>query len=153
MTNYYRVMLGRKSMCAQACFDGNFIGADYDIHEDLTGKLPDSWRDFNHRFIPVYLSNHPDKTKVAAGLACAMLWTLSKGMTKGSIVLCPDGTGCYRVAEIIGDYQYAPGQILPHRRSVRWLSQTIERSEISESLRNSISSIATVVTISKPAFI
>ena len=153
MKNYYRVMLGRKSVCAQPCFDGNFIGADYGIHEDLTGKLPEAWRDFNHRFIPVYLSNHPDKPKVAAGLACGMLWTLSKGMQKGSIVLSPDGGGRYRVAEIVGDYYYAEGQILPHRRPVRWLSQTIERSQMSESLRNSLASIGTVVTIGKPLFI
>lgn len=153
MQNYYRLMLGQKSSHAQACYEGNFIGADYDIHQDLTGKLPDSWREFNQLFIPVYLEIHPTKAKVTAGLACAMLWTVAKGMPKGAIVLTPDGEGRYRVAEIEGDYYYAAGQILPHRRAVRWLPQVIERSELSESLRNSINSIGSVVTISKPAFV
>ena len=67
MKTYYRVMLGQKSKCAQVCFEGNFIGADYGIHEDLSGKLPDAWRDFNHRYIPVYLANRPEKNKIAAG--------------------------------------------------------------------------------------
>jgi restriction system protein len=40
MTSYYRVMLGRKSMHAPECFAGSFIGTDYGIKEDLTGKLP-----------------------------------------------------------------------------------------------------------------
>lgn len=153
MKTYYRVMLGQKSKCAQVCFEGNFIGADYDIHEDLSGKLPDAWRDFNHRYIPVYLANRPEKNKIAAGLACGMLWTLSKGMMKGSIVLSPDGTGRYRIAEIVGDYEYVEGEVLPHRRAVRWLPQVIERSEMSESLRNSLGSTGTVVTISKPTFV
>jgi restriction system protein len=153
MRNYYRVMLGRKSVCAQACFDGNFIGADYDVQEDLTGKLPEASREFNDRFVPVFLSNHPNKTRIAAGLSCAMLWTLAKGMAKGSLVLCPDGSGRYRVAEIVGDYYYAPGEILPHRRPVQWLTPVIERTHMTESLRNSISSIATVVSITKEPFI
>jgi hypothetical protein len=50
---YYRVMLGRKSMHASECFAGGFVGTDYGIHQDLTGKLPDAWRDFNKAWIPV----------------------------------------------------------------------------------------------------
>lgn len=47
MKDYFRIMLGPKSVYAQECFSGNFIGADFDIHQDLTGKLPDEWREFN----------------------------------------------------------------------------------------------------------
>lgn len=133
--------------------EDRFAAQHVSQHEDLSGKLPDAWRDFNHRYIPVYLANRPEKNKIAAGLACGMLWTLAKGMIKGSIVLSPDGTGRYRVAEIVGDYEYVEGEVLPHRRAVRWLPQVIERSEMSESLRNSLGSTGTVVTISKPAFI
>jgi len=119
MKKYIRVMLGRKSMHAAECLAGNFIGADYGIHEDLSGRLPDDWRSFNTAFIPIYLKTHPDKTKIGAGLACGMLWTIAKGLSIGDIVLCPDGSGIYRIGEISGDYQYVPGGILPHRRSVR----------------------------------
>lgn len=106
MKAYYRVMLGRKSVHAAECLSGGFIGADYGIDQDLTGKLPDEWRQFNQAFIPTFMAKHPDKTKIAAGLACGALWTIAKGIKQGEIVLCPDGTGVYRVAEVIGDYTY-----------------------------------------------
>ena len=148
MRNYYRIMLGRKSAHAAECLEGGFIGADYDIDEDLSRKLPDEWREFNKRFIPVYLKNHPEKTKIGAGLACGMLWTIAKGIQKGDIVLCPDGTGVYRVGEVLGDYHYAKGQILPHRRKVRWLDNAISRDAMSDALRNSSGSIGAVSDIS-----
>jgi restriction system protein len=152
MKTYYRVMLGRRSLFAAECFAGNFIGADYGITEDLTGKVPDSWRNFNAAYIPVYLKNHPEKTKIAAGLACGALWVIAKGIQKGDIVLCPDGSGCYRVGEVIGDYEYVAGAVLPHRRLVHWLDITIERSDMSEALRNSTGSTGTVCNISRARF-
>jgi len=143
-------MLGRKSKFFEEAYKGNFIGADFEI-QDLTNDLPDNWRDFNDKFIPIYLKNHPDKTKVSAGLACGMLWTIAKGLVEGDIVLCPDGKGSYLVGEIIGKYEYYKDQILPHRRNVKWYSTTISRGEMSESLRNSAGSIGTVSDISKYA--
>jgi restriction system protein len=151
MKNYYRLMLGRQSIHAEACFIGGFVGTDFGIHQDLTGRLPDEWRDFNKEFIPVFLEKRPDKSKVAAGLACGAIWTVSKGMTQEDILLCPDGTGQYRVGEITGPYTYADGEILPHRRPVRWLDKTISRADMSEGLRNSCGSIGTVSSISKHA--
>jgi restriction system protein len=147
MKNYYRVMLGRKSAHAPECFTGSFIGADFDIHEDLSNKLPEEWREFNKQFIPVFLTQHPEKTKIGAGLACGALWTVSKGIKKGDIVLSPDGSGSYRVGEVLGDYYYAAEQVLPHRRKVRWLDNTIARSAMSEALQNSTGSIGTISTI------
>ena len=147
MKGCYRVMLGRKSAHAAECFAGGFIGTDFDIQEDLSRKLPDEWREFNKLFIPVFLRNRPDKTKISAGLACGALWTVSKGIKRGDFVLCPDGSGSYRVGEVLGDYYYAVGQILPHRRKVRWLETPIARSAMSEALRNSTGSIGTVSDI------
>ena len=147
MKNYYRLMLGRKSGHAAECFAGGFIGTDFSIHEDLSRKLPDKWRTFNKQFIPVFLANNPDKSKIGAGLACGALWTVSKGIKKGDVVLCPDGAGSYRVGEVLGDYYYAAGQILPHRRRVRWLDTTIARAAMSEALQNSTGSIGTVSEI------
>jgi restriction system protein len=149
MKNYYRVMLGQKSVYAEECFSGNFIGTDFGINQDLTKKLPDEWRAFNKEFIPVYLASHPDKTKIGAGLACGALWTVSKGILKGDVVLCPDGTGKYRVGEVSGDYYYEPGKILFHRRPVIWLNVTIDRAAMSEALRNSTGSIGTASNITK----
>lgn len=137
MKKYYRVMLGRGGIHTPDCLTGNFIGLDYKIHEDLTSELPDDWRTFNQKFIPIFLENHPEKTKIAAGLACGMLWTLAKGIQIEDIVLCPDGKGHYNVGEITGDYIYQPGGLLPHRRPVIWFSQTIDRKDMSQNLRNS----------------
>ena len=142
-------MLGRKSIHAESCFNGGFVGTDFDVHHDLSGRLPDNWRDFNKEFIPIYLENKPDKSKITAGLACGAIWTVSKGMDQGDIVLCPDGAGQYRVGEISGVYNYANGEILPHRRSVRWLDLTIERAAMSEKLQNSCGSIGTISNVSK----
>lgn len=149
MKSYYRVMLGRKSIHAAEGFLGNFIGVDFEIYQNLTSELPDDWRHFNKKFIPIFLSNHPDKTKISAGLACGALWMVSKGIRIGDIVLCPDGSGLYRVGEVCGDYYYAPDEVLPHRRPVNWLNATINRADMSESLKNSTGSIGTVSTISQ----
>ena len=149
MRNFYRLMLGRKSIHAESCFNGGFVGTDFDVHHDLSGRLPDNWRDFNKEFIPIYLESNPDKSKITAGLACGAIWTVSKGMDQGDIVLCPDGAGQYRVGEISGVYNYANGEILPHRRPVRWLDLTIERAAMSEKLQNSCGSIGTISNVSK----
>ncbi len=147
MKSYYRVMLGRKSVHAKECFAGNFIGVDFEIPQDLTHKLPEEWRKFNREFIPIFLASHPGKKKISAGLACGFLWTVSKGIKNGDIVLCPDGSGRYRVGEVTGNYFYRPGDFLPHRRPVNWLGQFIDRADMSEALQNSSGSIGTVSNI------
>lgn len=151
MKNYYRVMLGRRSVYAAAGFEAGVIGADFEIPQDLSSDLPEDWRAFNRKFIPIFLASHPDKTRIGAGLACGALWTVAKGIRKGDTVISPDGTGLYRAGEVIGDYVFAPGQPLPHRRAVKWFSQTINRADMSEALRNSTGSIGTVSTISQYA--
>lgn len=151
MKRYYRVMLGQGSVHAAACLAGEFIGTDFDLGQDLTGQLPEAWREFNRRFIPVFLAGHPGKSKIAAGLACGALWTVSKGIARGDIVLCPDGSGVYRVCEVLGDYYYESGGVLPHRRKVRWLPTQIARSAMSEALRNSTGSIGTVAELAEHA--
>ena len=142
-------MLGRKSLYAEEAYDNNFIGAGWLADIDLKTKLSENWRDFNEKMIPIYLEQYPSKSKISAGLACGMLWTISKGIQIGDVVLCPDGQGNYHVGEVIGDYEYHLGKNLPHRRSVRWLSRNIAREELSESLKNSIGSIGTVSDASK----
>lgn len=149
MKQYYRIMLGKKSVHAEECLKNSFIGADFDINQDLTNDLPDNWKLFNQKFIPIYQEIKPEKTKVSAGIACGALWTISKGVQKGDIVLCPNGEGAYLIGHVVGNYLYHAGKILPHRREVKWLSQTIERSEMSEALKNSSGSIGTVSTITK----
>jgi restriction system protein len=148
MKSYYRVMLGKKSAYAAECFAGGYIGVGFGINQDLSQQLPEQWREFNKQFIPIYLASHPDKTKIGAGLACGALWTVSKGIKKGDIVLCPDGAGSYHVGEIIGDYYYVAGTDLPHRRKVTWLDVVIAKVAMSEALQHSAGSIGTVSEVS-----
>jgi len=148
MTNYCRVMLGKQSVHAADCFAGNFIGADFGIHEDLSHHLPEEWRTFNKQFIPKFLERNPEKEKIGAGLACGALFTISKGIKKGDVVLCPDGGGNYRVGDVAGDYYYAVNQVLPHRRKVSWRPEPIARASMSEALQNSTGSAGTVSDIS-----
>lgn len=148
MKSYYRIMLGKQSNQAAECINGHYIGAGYGINQDLTNSLPEEWREFNHAFRPVYQEAHPGKSKIAAGLSCGFLWTISKGIRIGDIVLCPDGTGTYRVGEVIGDYYYVPGTALQHRREVRWLTTNIPRIDMSEALKRSAGSIGAVSDIS-----
>lgn len=149
--SYYRVMLGPKSSHAQACWQGNFIGVDFEIDQDLSPHLPENWREFNKAYIPIFLKNRPDKSKIAAGLACGALHTVCKGIKQGDIVLCPNGEGLYWVGEVTGDYRYYPNQTLFHRRPVRWFDKAIGRAEMSQELKNSCGSIGTVSNISKYA--
>lgn len=151
MKNYYRIMLGRKSIYAEEAYKGNFIGADFGLDIDLANKLNDNWRDFNKEFIPQYLEKNPDKTKIGAGLACGSLHTISKAIQMGDVVLCPDGKGAYLVGEVTTNYNYQKDEVLPHRRGVSWLPRKIERSQMSEALQNSTGSIGTVSDISRYA--
>ena len=136
-------MLGKSSCFADECIKGGYIGAGFDINEDLTGHLPEDWHEFNKRYIEKYLANRPDKTKTAAGLACGFLYTICKDLKIGDVVLSPDGQGYYYIGIISSDYYYVANTNLPHRRKVKWFDKKIKRSDMSKELQNSIGSIGT----------
>jgi restriction system protein len=149
MKRYFKLMLGRKSKFAEEAYNGNFIGMDF-LHDiDLSGQFPENWREFNKKYIPVYLERREGKTRIAAGLACGALWTLGKGIKQEDIVLCPNGEGSYYVGEITSDYSYHKDTNLPHRREVKWYPLTIDRASMSDALRSSTGSAGTVSDISK----
>ncbi|MGU5686363.1 endonuclease NucS domain-containing protein [Aeromonas allosaccharophila] len=148
---YYRIFAGAKSLYAELCQQQGFIGGDWGIEQDLSTQLPDDWREFNKVFVPQFLAASPDKSRIAAGLACGMLHTICKGMLTNDRVLCPDGNGQYYVGEVISDYVYQPGGPLPHRRKVNWFPQRLRKDELSLELKNSAGSIATVCNLSKYA--
>lgn len=151
MKGYYRIMLGAQSKHADECYKGNFIGTDFNIEQDLSKDLPDNWRDFNNKFIPVWQSLNPGKSKIAAGLSCGALWTVSKGIKVGDIVICPNGMGSYYVGEVVDTYSYHADGILPHRRTVKWYPVMIDRSAMSSELRKSTGSIGTSSDVTKYA--
>jgi restriction system protein len=145
---YLRIMLGSKNAHLQECLDGHFVYAGYIRDVDLTHHLPDKWKDFNKEFIPVFLQQNPQKSRVAAGLACGMLWTVAKSLKNGDVVLCPDGNGNYYAGEITGDYEFHKGQTLQHRRPVNWFPSTFSQDAMSEALKMSAGSRGTVCDLS-----
>ena len=151
MKSYYRLMLGRKSVYAEECHRGGFVGVQFVVDDDLSQTLPENWRDFNKAHIPTFMAAYPEKSKIAAGLACGGVWVVCKGMNKGDIVLSPNGDGQYLVGEVTGTYQFERNGVLPHRRPVTWYPETIERADMSEPLRNSTGSIGTISNITKHA--
>ena len=149
MRRCYRFMLGPGSQYANECIAGEFIGVDFDIHEDLTNNLHDDYVVFNKVYIPKYQQVWPNIGKPLAGRACGCLWVVAKGMVVGDLVLCPIGGGCYRFGEVTGGYTYESGQILPHRRQVQWHDNVITKADMSESLLASCRSSGTYVDISR----
>lgn len=151
MKKYYRIMLGKGGSMAETCYRDGYIGADFEINQDLSNELPDDWRVFNRKFIPVFISARPDKKKVAAGLACGMLWTICKGLEVDDIVLSPNGSGEYLVGRIKGGYYYVEGAEFQHRRKVEWSSVKVKRDDMSAELKHSAGAIGTVANISQYA--
>lgn len=142
-------MLGRGGIYTEECVAGGYIGADFGIREDLTNNLPDTFKAFNAHYIPIFLSTHPDKKKVGAGLACGMLWTICRGLEINDVVISPDGNGEYHVGRISGGYYYVPDTNLPHRRKVEWSTVKFAREQMSESLKRSTGAIGTCCEITQ----
>ena len=55
------------------------------------------------------------------------------------------------MGEITGPYHYAAGEILPHRRPVRWFDELFDRSDMSEPLHRSTNSTGTCCDITSYA--
>lgn len=147
---YNRIMPGKKSCFFKECLEGEFIGGDWGFTEDLTKDLSEDWHDFNAKYIPRYLQADPEASKIAAGLACGMLWTICKGLQIDDVVLMPDGSGRYAVGKIVSEYYFAgSNQKLPHRRRVKWFEDRLLRSNMSVELQHSSGSIGTCCDLTK----
>lgn len=151
MKQYCRVILGKSHSFAAECREKDYVGVDFDIEGDLTGRFPEDWRDFNKEFIPKLIQSFPNKSKISAGLACGMTWTLCKGLNVGDIVLSPTGDKTFYVGKISGPYQYSKVASLPHQRPVAWLGTIVDLSDMSEQLRNAIGSIGTTCMLNNHA--
>jgi restriction system protein len=151
MRKFYRVMLGKQSMYAEDCLRDGFIGASYGIKEDLAPYFSEDWREFNKKLIPVYLTTNPGKTKVAAGLSCGALWSISQGMKVGDIIISPNGKGRYAVGEVTSDYMFRPEQNQQHQRSVLWKDLLIDKADVSTEFQNSVAAMRSIISLEKYA--
>ena len=135
----WRLRLGVYNSAAEECFSDGSAGVGYDIEEDLTGKFPDNWKEFNATYIPKWLEANPEKTRVGAGLSCGALWTFGHGMNKGDLLLSPDADGQFHIGTVVGDYTYDPdNSSFPHRRNVDWSNSIIAKEVLSPDLWRSI---------------
>lgn len=151
MKQYNRIMLGEHGMYIADCLDKNYIGAgslkDYDLSESPYNDEV-QWR---QKLMEQYLQVNPDKSAGTARNSIGFLWTICFGLKNGDIVLASNGNSGYNVGEITGDYYYAPGEDLPHRRTVEWKNVVIPRKTMSQKLQNSTGSIGTCCNITKYA--
>ena len=132
--------LGRQASAAQECFENNFVGVDFSMDINLENDLPDDPRKFNKKFVPILLEKWSvcvDRvtSKITASLASGTIYTMSKGINIGDYLLCSDGQGTYKIAEVTGDYFYQNTSHIRHCRPVAWLSKSIRREDMSEKLR------------------
>ena len=148
---YNRIMLGKSGKFAKICRQEGYIGSEFEVMKDLSDSLYENWRDFNKKFIPIWMADMPGKSKTSAGLICGFTWTIIKGLKQGDVVLCPSGEGYYYVGTIDSDYYFVPNTDLPHRRKVVWMDKVIQRKDMSTKLKNSSGSIGTCCDLTRYA--
>ena len=151
MKQYNRIMLGEGGKYIKDCLENNYIGANFLQDIDLSGISNDDENAWRQNLISEYLKVNPDKSIGTARTSIGFLWTICYGLKTGDMVLASNGEGGYCVAEIIGNYYYAQGKDLPHRRAVKWLNIVIPRRSMSQKLQNSTGSIGTCCNITKYA--
>ena len=145
----WRLRLGSQGIEAEYAFSDGSAGVGFDIPEDLSGKFPEEWREFNENYIPGWLERNPEKSKVAAGLSCAAVWTLGRGIRQGDLLMTPTPDGRFRFGKVTGEYYFDAENVLPHRRRVEWLDEFAEKEDLSEGLYRSIRGPLSLVQITK----
>ena len=105
-------MPGGKSAHLKECLKGEFIGIDFDLKEELSDFINYEWEAFKKKFKPYYKNLNPEKSNIAIGLHAGSVHAVCVYLSKGDIILCPDGNGLYHVGEISSDYYFAKGEVL-----------------------------------------
>lgn len=149
MTKYRRIRLGKGARYRDLCLEEGFVGLDYGLDVDLTGRFSPQLSDFSAEFAPVIMAKDPERTKVAAGIGCSAIWGLCASLDEGDIVLTPGEDGNEIVGRISGPYSFVPGAPLPHRRPVHWTGQIIPKSDIPETMQRSIFGPLSFVDLTK----
>jgi restriction system protein len=143
MTKYCRIFLGKGHSFVAECREKSYIGVNFDFEDDLTNNLYEDWKDFNKEFVPKLITRFPGKSKVSAGLACGMTWSVCRGLQIGDVVLVPTGDRTFYVGDITGPYRFVKGDNLPHQRPVKWRDMVVQLDDMSEQLQRSVASIGT----------
>jgi len=147
---YMRLRTGREHQWFDDFYNNNYIAVGFNLDINLSDSLYDNWREFNKKFIPEIIKREPSKSRVAAGLNCGVIWTLSKGIEKDTIVLCQDKDKNYHPCKVVSNYYYDEKLGTQfHRRKVEWFDKSIKVSEMSKELISSLTAQNTLIDISK----
>ena len=127
----------------------DFVGVSYGLDIDISHNLLPNWKDFNRIYIDEVInrSNEP-KSRVAAGLNCGVIWTLSKGLEINDVLMCQDKEKNYHFCKITSEYFYSH-EVPHHRRKIEWIDRKVSAEEFSSDLRKSINAQNTLTNLSK----
>lgn len=149
MIQYNRIMLGEHSKYLPNCLEEEYIGTNFLPDVDLSTFPHDNESEWRKEMVDIFLKKNAGKSKGTAINSIGFLWTICYGLKVGDMVLASNSAGQYLVGKVNGDYYYASGNILPHRRNVQWLGKAINRTDMSKALRNSVGSIGTCCNVTK----
>lgn len=141
-------MLGRGNELASLGLAQGWIGTGWIETLDLTGQFLASARDFNKTYLEKVVEINHISSRVGAGLACGMTWTVGVGLEPGDRVITRDAEERFHVGAVTGPYQFHGGEALPHRRPVTWYPETFSVDDVSDELRRSLSTRNTVADLS-----
>jgi restriction system protein len=144
---YWRVNVGEKGKFAEDAFLEGWIGTGWAMEHDLTTQIKESQESFTAWFMPLLLG-YEVLNKRSASMAASGTWWVGHGMKTGDIVFTRKLDGNFQVGRVTGDYFYAAGHELPHRRPVEWFPRTIDKASLSPQVKGTFSSMRTVCQMS-----
>ena len=154
MKSYWSISAGSPDALRYALEDEVF-GVGYNFKEDLDAYSSE-WSDFKGPAKEKLRAEFPDKKPVGIGLLAGQLWSLSKVMKEGDIVLLSDSREygqhgiVYRLGVIESSYEYkSDDRFFIHQRKINWTGETLHRRALSKELQNSLGAALPITKIAK----
>lgn len=145
---FKRLRTGRTHQWFKEFKNNDYVGVSYGLKTDISADLFENWRDFNKKYIDKVIEISGGlKSRVGAGLNCGVIWTLSKGVEIGNIILCQDEDKNYHACRVTSQYFYSE-QEPHHRRKVEWIGEVISPNDLSSDLYKSLNAQNTLIDIS-----
>lgn len=145
---FKRLRTGRTHQWFKEFKNNDYVGVSYGLKTDISADLFENWRDFNKKYIDKVIEISGGlKSRVGAGLNCGVIWTLSKGVEIGNIILCQDEDKNYHACRVTSQYFYSE-QEPHHRRKVEWIDEVISPNDLSSDLYKSLNAQNTLIDIS-----
>lgn len=144
---YFRVRLGSNNAQFEDGFKRGYVGVDYDVNEDLAPLLQGTPDDVFPRIKEKFRSFHPDNGEGSVGQCAGNIWYCTSYMANGDVIFTKDADGNFYHGVISEDYQWSPGSELQHQRPVKWSGFSIQKSQMSKGLSDSIDSPKTCIEL------